>query len=376
MLQIFRKGRQKASSGAVIDFTDAICEAIAKAYDPAKHEAPIVVGHPESDKPAYGWVKSIAFVEGVLEVEPHQVEPQFAELVAEGRFKKISASFYPPGHAHNPVPESYYLRHVGFLGAEPPAVKGLRAPQFAAGDDGVLEFNDWGHETNATLWRRLREWFIEKFDLETADKVAPDYLIDSIRDAARRTEGNSGISPIYSESTVTPEEAKKLQEDNARLAAEAKAAQEAKAKAELEFAEAEKKRKADEDKRAAEAATARRAEHVAFAEQLVKGGKLLPAQKAGVVAMLDTAAAAQPVEFEEGGVKKSQPQLDFVKSFLSGLPKVVEYSEVARGKVPGDGKDARAISQAALKYQEEQAKAGYTITIAEAVEHVSAGAAA
>ena len=102
----------------------------------------IVVGHPVTDGPAYGWVKALNFAAGGLEAEPDQVDPAFAEMVAAGRFKKISASFYPPESPKNPVPGVYYLRHVGFLGAQPPAVKGLRAPSFAEGDEAItLEFS-------------------------------------------------------------------------------------------------------------------------------------------------------------------------------------------------------------------------------------------
>ncbi|MBN8461629.1 MAG: hypothetical protein J0M01_02250 [Dechloromonas sp.] len=144
-LHIFRPGRHTAMSGAALEFSEADLAASAAAYDPALSEAPIVVGHPATDGPAYGWVKSLSFAGGGLEAEPDQVDPAFADMVAAGRFKKISASFYPPASPHNPAPGVYYLRHVGFLGAQPPAVKGLRAPAFAEGDDAVtveLEFSE------------------------------------------------------------------------------------------------------------------------------------------------------------------------------------------------------------------------------------------
>ena len=54
----FKAGRQTASNGATIDFTEGDLAATAAAYDPALSEAPIVVGHPSTDGPAYGWVKS------------------------------------------------------------------------------------------------------------------------------------------------------------------------------------------------------------------------------------------------------------------------------------------------------------------------------
>ncbi len=51
-------------------------------------------------------------------------------MVKAGRFKSRSASFYHPDNPNNPKPGVYYLRHVGFLGAQPPAVKGLKAVEF------------------------------------------------------------------------------------------------------------------------------------------------------------------------------------------------------------------------------------------------------
>ncbi|OYW21050.1 MAG: hypothetical protein B7Z43_11640, partial [Sphingomonas sp. 12-62-6] len=46
---------------------EADLAATAAAYDPAKFEAPIVVGHPALDAPAYGWVRGLAFAEGTLD---------------------------------------------------------------------------------------------------------------------------------------------------------------------------------------------------------------------------------------------------------------------------------------------------------------------
>jgi hypothetical protein len=44
------------------------------------------------------------------------------------RSLSISARSWPS----NPYPDIYYLKHVGFLGAAAPAVKGLKEPAFAA----------------------------------------------------------------------------------------------------------------------------------------------------------------------------------------------------------------------------------------------------
>jgi hypothetical protein len=143
-LHIFKPGRHTAMSGATLEFSDADLRWTASVYDPAKFEAPLVVGHPTLNAPAYGWVARLGVGPHGLEAHPHQVDAEFAELVSEGRYKKISASFFLPGAPGNPVPGVYYLRHVGFLGAAAPAVKGLRAPEFAADESGIetIEFSN------------------------------------------------------------------------------------------------------------------------------------------------------------------------------------------------------------------------------------------
>lgn len=130
-IKIFRAGRQVDSYGTVADFSESDLRATAAAYLPGVHEAPLVVGHPAMNKPAFGWVQSLRVVNGVLEASVRQVEPEFAEAVREGRYKKVSSAFYRPNSPRNPHPGVYYLRHVGFLGAQPPAVKGLPDPSFA-----------------------------------------------------------------------------------------------------------------------------------------------------------------------------------------------------------------------------------------------------
>jgi hypothetical protein len=317
-IHIFKPGRHTAMGGATLDFSEADIQASAAAYDPAKHEAPIVVGHPKLDAPAYGWVQSLEALNDGLSATPHQLDPNFAELVTKGRFKKISASFYAPDAPSNPAPGVWYLRHVGFLGAQPPAVKGLKAVAFAEAEEGVVEFADWGQELNAGLWRRLREWLLAKFGEEAADQVVPNWEIESIRDEARQEAPAPAALPAFTEpeeSVVTPEEKAALDAELSSL------------KSKLAAAEAEKK---------AAAAARRHGEHTAFAEDIVKGGRLAPKHKAAVVAFLDFADGEAAVEFSEGDVKQSLASA--FKTFIGELPKVVEFGELAtKGKVQGQG---------------------------------------
>lgn len=100
-IRIFRPGTFTSVEGTEVSLGEAELQAIASAYDPAKDPAPLVIGHPKMDAPAYGWVKSLSIDDGFLVAHPDQIEPSFAELVREGRYKKVSAQFYPPKHPAN-----------------------------------------------------------------------------------------------------------------------------------------------------------------------------------------------------------------------------------------------------------------------------------
>lgn len=339
-IQIFKPGTHTAMSGTALSFSESDLAACAAAYDPAKHEAPITVGHPKHDLPAYGWIKSLAFADG-LEALPHQVDPAFAELQSAGRFKKVSASFYTPDSPQNPVPGVYYLRHVGFLGAQPPAVKGLRTPEFAEAEEGVVEFADWGDLQNASLWRGLRDWIIAKFGLDEADKVIPGYSVSSL-EADAQQETDPAPLPAFTE--PQPKGDEMSAEEKARLAA---------LEAENATLKAESVQRAN---------AARHADHAAFSEGLIKAGKLLPTQNDVCIATLDFMAGQETVvEFGEGEAKK--PLVDGFKEFLRALPKQVEFGELATSESSADTVEFAApggfsvdaerleIHQKALAYQ-------------------------
>lgn len=369
-IHIFKPGRHVAMSGAALSFSETDLAATAAAYDPAKHEAPLVVGHPKHDDPAYGWVKSLAFADG-LDAEPHQVDAAFSEMVERGAFKKISASFYSPDSPSNPVPGVYYLRHVGFLGAQPPAVKGLRAPEFADAEEGVIEFADWGDMQNASILRSLRDWIIGKFGLDEADKAIPGFAVQSVEQEANKPESAEAVpAPAFAE--PQPEGETMSDADKARLAALEKqnadlAAENAALKTKnAEFAEAQSKTKRD----------AVHADNVAFAEGLVKAGKLLPASKDATVALMDSLAAQESaIEFGEGDGKQSETPLAIYRKQLEVAPKQVDFNESAGGDKdePVDFSDPVELAKHIVEFQEAEAKAGRTISATDALKQLKKG---
>lgn len=131
-IEIFRAGSHRAMDGSERVFTPADVQLMASNYDPKKVSAPLVIGHPDNNQPAYGWVKSLqATPDGRLLMLAEQINPAFAQAVKNGQFKKRSASFHSPGAYSNPCPRGYYLRHVGWLGSMPPAINSLADVQFA-----------------------------------------------------------------------------------------------------------------------------------------------------------------------------------------------------------------------------------------------------
>lgn len=273
-IEIFKAGTRRDANGQVVTITTDDLKAVAANYSPEFHEAPLVVGHPKHDNPAYGWVKSLHVDGDVLKAEPTQVDAQFAELVSEGKYKKISAAFYMPTASANPRTGQFYLRHVGFLGAMPPAVKGLRNPEFNENEDDVIEFTE---------------------DFGTENTV----VVEKNQSGTNPSEDKTTTDPVQQQPSTTGEtmdkekEIEQLKAENARLQASIAA----------------------KEKEAAEK------ENAAFAEGLVAEGKLAPAQKDAVLSLLN--ADMQSAEFAETGFK------DQLKGFLSGLPKVVTTEEVA-----------------------------------------------
>ncbi|AJO79217.1 hypothetical protein [Pseudomonas sp. MRSN 12121] len=314
-IPFFRAGKHVDSQGRKVEFTETDLAASISGYDPALHRAPLVIGHPKDNGPAYGWVRSISRnTKGEATAVPEQVHNDFAEGVAAGTWYPRSASWYAPDDPRNPKPGIYYLRHIGFLGAQPPAIKGLSDIEFDDGDGVVeIEFGDFGDAVSAGIFRRLRDWFIDQFGQETADRVVPGWDVDNLLAESRReddrpsfTEPATPSKPTTEEHTVTPTEQAALEAENKRL------------KADL----------AKRDKAALTAAQdAIHASNVEYAEKLVAAG-MKPVHAPAVIAALDYAESSKtPLEFGEDDAR--EPLIDGLKAIFGDLAGGVSFAEVA-----------------------------------------------
>lgn len=337
-IHIFQAGTHTAMSGATIAFGEAVIAGIAAAYDPAVHEAPLVIGHPKHDAPAYGWVGELKADKAGLYAEPRQVSVELAEMVKAGKFKKISASFYPPDAANNPKPGSYYLRHVGFLGAQPPAVKGLRPIELGEADQAVtIELGDieppvdlgdgdrataWSLRNLAALLRGVRDMLIEDKGAERADEILPSWRLDELNEQAGRID-SPGTSPAFADPTTPTTRETTSMSDKEIAAREA-----ALAEKEAAFAEREKA--------TAEALKASRREgNKSFVDGLVAAAQL-PQGLAGLTLdLMEQLDGDQAVSFGEGDAKFEGTAQAAFRKLLATLPKSVDFGEHAKGEEPG-----------------------------------------
>lgn len=319
-IEVFRTGSFTPMEGPTLTFSAADLRAVADSYDPETAPAPIVVGHPSADAPAFGWVQSYEFdaTADRLYANIGEMEPAFAEAVKAGRYKKVSQSFFKPDHPANPAPGTWYPKHVGFLGAAAPAVPGLRNVHFSAGHDGAVTISaDFGvGRDTAGLFRGLRDFLIEKFGLEDADRVLPAYSIEWLAEehdpvpVARRSFA-AAPDPV-------PETPPVIIEDKQPMSNTGN----------TEFSEREARVAEREAAIAARERESRHQAHASFAEALVNDGRLLPASAGQVVGLLDDLAAADTASFSA----EAGDPAERLRAILKAQPKVVQFGAASLGE--------------------------------------------
>ncbi|MEW5727730.1 MAG: peptidase [Pseudomonadota bacterium] len=384
-IQISKPGRHVASGGTqVVTFSDKPGEPfslvdVAAVYDPALHQAPLVVGHPQTDDPAYGWVTGLSFAEGVLQVEDvEQLNAEFADLVNGGAFKKVSASFFLPDSPNHPKPGTLYLKHVGFLGAAAPAVKGLKSVSFAGDGQGTItiEFaDDLGWTLSSALRavgrmaRGIREYIIERDGKETADRVVEGWDLDRLAELAGDAEPApahatfSENNPEDGPMPLTEEQIKAREADLAKRETALAGREEAVRTKEAQFADIEAKH--------------RRADNEHLLDQLIKDGRFVATQRDQVLAFmdgLDHATATIDFADADGKTVKVSP-LDAYREQLKKSPKVVEFGEIAGADkaaatidfacAPGSlaDQDRLALHQRALAFQAKNPGTDYIAAV-------------
>lgn len=333
-IETFRPGKHTSSQGVELEFTAEQLQDLATVYDPVNAPAPIVLGHPAMDAPAFGWASGFTYDADRERLDADlgdDLDPLFAAAVEAKKFRKVSLALFPPTHSANPKPGHWYPRHIGFLGAAAPAVTGLKPVTFTdgqpfhfqAGTDRDLVEVEFACSAQGWAVRdafgRIRDFFIDKFGLEVADKALPAYLVESVNPPEQHAYGAPGApaKPTPAEapattteevtmSTPTPKTPAELQAENERLTA---------ANAALTAAAA----KAARDRASTDAAS--------FCAQLVTERKLRPADVDALSAALAPAFMAEPVTFGAGDAAKTESPAAVIRRVLGAAATIIDTRE-------------------------------------------------
>ena len=263
-------------------FTKEEVQELANNYDPSFCEAPITLDH-EQKGPAYGWVDKLKEEDGLLKASFKNLSPELKDFVSKGKYKKISVEIYRELEGKKP-----YLKAVSFLGASIPQVKGMQAVEFKEGESDAFEFEVQADDDN----------------VETYSEAEVEELKNTISDLQTKI-------AQFKEDAKKQETIKSLKSQVKDLTVElAKFKDEAAGKEELA-----KELKEIKD-------NLRNKDFNEFIDKQIEAGILTPANKDAVFSILQDLDNVK--KFDE-----SSNSIDIFKSFISALPKQVEFDEIA-----------------------------------------------
>ncbi|HEX2982973.1 MAG TPA: hypothetical protein VHO28_05455, partial [Ignavibacteriales bacterium] len=290
---------------------------------------------------------------------------EFRQWINKKLYKTISVALRP----------DWSIKHIGFLGAQPPAVTGLPVVEFSSSpDDIVIELSEGELSAKqlgllSSLFSGIKNYFIEKEGEEKAEELIPASSLEEMTKPAEEPEQKDETLPDEEADEEKPEEeipaakeegetdpAKKKKGTEKNLSEHFIALQ-------LELKTA--KEEADRLKK-----EARRKEHLAFCESAEAAVKIKPSGRNAILGLMEILYSAPVLEFSEGDETISVNPLDAFKEIIKNQKPVVELSEIAaRDKaitVKKEGSPAE-ISKRALEIKTEAEKLGESMNFAEAV---------
>ena len=201
-IDVCRTGTWRDSQGRTVPIDEGRLDRIVAAHGVAD-PAPVVVGHPETDAPAFAWVDGLRRTGDRLQAKLRDIAAPFREAVEAGRYAGRSIAL-----------QGDRLRHVGFLGGRAPAVPGLAPTQFAAEAEtvvalaevtlaGSMERAAW--PALARMLRGIRERIIATDGQKAADAAIPDYEIEALAELARAAAEQNATRPIMAAPETTTE---------------------------------------------------------------------------------------------------------------------------------------------------------------------------
>lgn len=352
-MAILKTGTFKDKNGKVVTVTEDDLDRVVNNTD-LTNEPQLVVEHPKFDEVGFGAVAQLKRVGEILFALPKEVNEKFKRAVNSGKL---------PGRSVTLDEKTFALKNISFLPPEiKPAVAGLGDYSFSKGEHSTklslilpgenssfadietsnfefaqYEISSWPFRNIKTLFRNLKNKWIEKFGKEEADELFPEWDIEETGNAPsvfEKQTTSEASTNMFSQSINGDE----MKLDLTKLPPEVKAA--------FESLEAEKNKVTIE----LQAATTKltdvekeklRNEVLQFCESDEVKLKIKPADKEKVVNLLMALKEKGVIEFSSsdasGTVQKVEfNAFDFTKELIKKLPDVVELSEIALKSKAGD----------------------------------------
>jgi len=309
---VCRTGEWVTSDGSELKITKKMLGEIAKNYDPALDEAPVIaneMGEPHFEQgEAKGWVKELKVLGEYLIATVKDVAEAFKEKIKSGAWKKRSIRIhYDDDKYSNPQ-----LRHVAFLGAVHPAVMGMPDVEFA---------------TQLSCGADARTDRDVYFEIDNRNNVTPITLTIAAKPEKEKETTSQGQTGDGNMADMS-EDLKELTKEKADLEEKVKALEAEKSTASQRADLAEKAVKDSEHQR-------KRTELEAYLEEQIREGRLLPKVKDDkeIISMMEA-------------LSESPDHLKAFKSFVGIIPKkVVEFAELTGEGGKGTGKETAFTRQ-------------------------------
>ncbi len=366
-IPFIRTGKFTDKNGTPVEITSGSLDKIissTRSYPYQNGEFPVVIGHPKEDSPAWGWINSNSLIKekNVLSAlaDENSFAAEFREWLGKKLYKTVSVSLRP----------DWSIKHIGFLGAQPPAVTGLPAVEFASSDsDIIIELSESELPQKqlgilSSIFTSLKNYFIEKEGEEKAEELIPSSSLDEMSAPSETKPEDKADEPSQEETPADDVEDERPQDETAP----------AKKKKEKNFSEKfialQEELKAARDEAKKLKRDNRRKEHLAFCESMDAVTKIKPAERETVLGLMELLDSSPVMEFAEGDETVSVNPLEAFKKIITNQKSVVELSETAvKEKAVQQKKEGSPaeISKRAMEIKAEAEKSGAAMNFAEAV---------
>lgn len=341
--EIFTTGTHKDSKGNERTWTKSDLEKIKYNFENKNPDFPICCGHPQSNSPAYGWVDELKIEDDAQKVSHlyasyKDVQPEFKEAYNKGLFKTRSLS----------LTQDLIPRHIAFLGAQAPAIKGLEKFCFEACDNEIIiEFEA---ENSPYMINQPNP------------SAGADEISGSNKDNANEYKLNAKLPAVVGKENPAPPLEPELNTN--------KKGQDMPENEELKQQLAQKddeiaalKKQVEDSKQAALTK-----EFQDFCDNAISEGHLLPAQREAVLNIL-FATTDNNINFAD---RETKSATEVFKDFISGLNQM-DFQDIATFKNTDKDKginfqDAEEVKKGILEIQNEYAQKGIKLSVTEAYE--------